>query len=149
MRDQFGIQEITIFNARQAVVATASSSMASSMAVAPSAEIMSQANKVNGVGFVEELQGTQDYRLKAVIPLVKEKSSGQGFGLSLQYQRELWYLQLIKRVPDEITKNTLAVQAAYSDYQEKSLGRTGLPCTSRLSAPVRSTTRGCSLTASS
>ena len=126
MRDQFGIQEITVFNARQAVVATASSSMASSMAVAPSAEIMSQANKVNGVGFIEELQGTQDYRLKAVIPLVKEKSSGQGFGLSLQYQRELWYLQLIKRVPDEITKNTLAVQAAYSDYQEKSLGRTGL-----------------------
>jgi nitrogen fixation/metabolism regulation signal transduction histidine kinase len=126
MRDQFGIQEITIFNARQAVVATASSSVASSMAVAPSAEIMSQANKVNGVGFIEELQGTQDYRLKAVIPLVKEKASGQGFGLSLQYQRELWYLQLIKRVPDEITKNTLAVQAAYSDYQEKSLGRTGL-----------------------
>jgi nitrogen fixation/metabolism regulation signal transduction histidine kinase len=127
MRDQFGIQEITIFNARQAVVATASSSVASSMAVAPTAEIMSQANKVNGVGFIEELQGSQDYRLKAVIPLVKEKSgSGQGFGLSLQYQRELWYLQLIKRVPDEITKNTLAVQAAYSDYQEKSLGRTGL-----------------------
>ena len=126
MRDQFGIQEITIFNARQAVVAIASSGMASTMAVAPSAEIMSQANKVNGVGFIEELQGTQDYRLKAVIPLVKEKSSGQGFGLSLQYQRELWYLQLIKRVPDEITKNTLAVQAAYSDYQEKSLGRTGL-----------------------
>jgi nitrogen fixation/metabolism regulation signal transduction histidine kinase len=126
MRDQFGIQEITVFNARQAVVATASSSVASSMAVAPSAEIMSQANKVNGVGFIEELQGTQDYRLKAVIPLVKEKTSSQGFGLSLQYQRELWYLQLIKRVPDEITKNTLAVQAAYSDYQEKSLGRTGL-----------------------
>ncbi|MDO9014966.1 MAG: ATP-binding protein [Polynucleobacter sp.] len=126
MRDQFGIQEITIFNARQAVVATASSGVTSSVAVAPSAEIMSQANKVNGVGFIEELQGTQDYRLKAVIPLVKEKSSGQGFGLSLQYQRELWYLQLIKRVPDEITKNTLAVQAAYSDYQEKSLGRTGL-----------------------
>mgnify|MGYP003393080714 CR=1 FL=1 len=126
MRDQFGIQEITIFNARQAVVATASSGVTSSVAVAPSAEIMSQANKVNGVGFIEELQGTQDYRLKAVIPLVKEKSSSQGFGLSLQYQRELWYLQLIKRVPDEITKNTLAVQAAYSDYQEKSLGRTGL-----------------------
>ena len=126
MRDQFGIQEITIFNARQAVVATASSGVTSSVAVAPSAEIMSQANKVNGVGFIEELQGTQDYRLKAVIPLVKEKSSGQGFGLSLQYQRELWYLQLIKKVPDEITKNTLAVQAAYSDYQEKSLGRTGL-----------------------
>jgi nitrogen fixation/metabolism regulation signal transduction histidine kinase len=126
MRDQFGLQEITIFNARQAVVATASSGVTSSVAVAPSAEIMSQANKVNGVGFIEELQGTQDYRLKAVIPLVKEKSSGQGFGLSLQYQRELWYLQLIKKVPDEITKNTLAVQAAYSDYQEKSLGRTGL-----------------------
>jgi nitrogen fixation/metabolism regulation signal transduction histidine kinase len=127
MRDQFGIQEITIFNARQTVVATASSGMASVAVAAPSTEIMSQANKVNGVSFVEELQGAQGYRLKAVLPLVKEKvGNSQGFGLSLQYQRELWYLQLIKRVPDEITNNTLAVQAAYSDYQEKALGRTGL-----------------------
>lgn len=127
MRDQFGIQEITIFNARQTVVATASSGMSSVAVVAPSAEIMSQANKVNGVSFVEELQGSQGYRLKAVLPLIKEKvGNSQGFGLSLQYQRELWYLQLIKPVPDEITKNTLAVQAAYSDYQEKALGRTGL-----------------------
>jgi nitrogen fixation/metabolism regulation signal transduction histidine kinase len=127
MRDQFGIQEITIFNARQTVVATASSGMSAAAVVAPSAEVMSQANKVNGVSFVEELQGNQGYRLKAVLPLVKEKvGNSPGFGLSLQYQRELWYLQLIKRVPDEITKNTLAVQAAYSDYQEKALGRTGL-----------------------
>jgi len=127
MRDQFGIQEITIFNARQVVVATATSSMAANAVVAPSAEVMNQANKVNGIGLIEELSGGQDYRLNVVIPLVKEKvGSSQGFGLSLQYQRELWYLQLIKRVPDEITKNTLAVQAAYSDYQEKSLGRTGL-----------------------
>lgn len=130
MRDQFGIQEITIFNGKQMVVATASSGVAPAIVVAPNQEMMSQANKVNGASFVEEPQGSQGaqaYRLKAVIPLIKEKVGGsQGFGLNLQYQRELWYLQLVKSVPDEITKNTLAVQAAYSDYQEKALGRTGL-----------------------
>jgi nitrogen fixation/metabolism regulation signal transduction histidine kinase len=127
MRDQFGIQEITIFNGKQMVVATASSGVAPAIVVAPNQEMMSQANKVNGASFVEEPQGSQGYRLRAVIPLIKEKVGGsQGFGLNLQYQRELWYLQLVKVVPDEITKNTLAVQAAYSDYQEKALGRTGL-----------------------
>ncbi len=130
LRDQFGIQEITIFNGRQIVVATAVSGEFKNPSPPPSQEVMSQASKLNGAGFIDEPQNTagpQEYRLRAVIPLVKERvSSARGFGLSLQYQKELWYLQLVKTVPEGITKNTMAVQAAYSDYQEKSLGRTGL-----------------------
>ena len=130
LRDQFGIQEITIFDGRQMVVATAASGALLAPSSPPSPEVMSQAAKVNGAGFIDEplnTAGPQQYRLRAVIPLAKERSlAGRGFGLNVQYQKELWYLQLVKLVPEGITKNTLAVQAAYSDYQEKSLGRTGL-----------------------
>lgn len=130
LRDQFGIQEVTVFDGRQMVVATAASGALVSPSSPPSPEVMSQASKVNGAGFIDEplnTAGPQEYRLRAVIPLSKERSlARRGFGLNVQYQKELWYLQLIKSVPEGITKNTLAVQAAYSDYQEKSLGRTGL-----------------------
>lgn len=130
MRDQFGIQEITIFNGRQMIVATAASGALEAHAAAPSPEIMSQASKVNGSAYIDEpnnTDGMQAYRLRAIVPLVKERSSNsRGFGLNLQYQKEFWYLQLIKPVPEAISKNTIAVQAAYTDYQEKSLGRSGL-----------------------
>ena len=130
LRDQFGLQEITIFNGQQAVVATAASGALDNPTSAPSADVMSQASKLKGAGFIDEPQTAgepQVYRLRAVIPLTNEFPSGaRGFGLSLQYQKELWYLQLVKFMPEGITKNTMAVQAAYSDYQEKSLGRAGL-----------------------
>jgi len=130
LRDQFGIQEITIFDGRQMVVATAASGALLAPSSPPNSEVMVQAAKVNGAGFIDEplnATGPQQYRLRAVIPLAKERSlASRGFGLNIQYQKELWYLQLIKSVPEGITKNTLAVQAAYSDYQEKSLGRSGL-----------------------
>ncbi|CAM3692214.1 sensor histidine kinase [Polynucleobacter brandtiae] len=131
MRDQFGIQEITIFNGRQAVVVTAVSDTVKQPAGAPSSEVIRQASSsASGTAFIDEPQlngGSPEYRLRVVIPLLKERTtSARGFGLNAQYQKEFWYLQLIKTVPEGITKNTLAVQAAYSDYQEKSLGRTGL-----------------------
>jgi len=130
MRDQFGIQEITIFNGRQMIVATAASGALEAHAAAPSPETMSQASKVNGSAYIDEpnsADGTQAYRLRAIVPLVKERAgNSHGFGLNMQYQKEFWYLQLIKTVPEAISKNTIAVQAAYTDYQEKSLGRSGL-----------------------
>jgi len=130
MRDQFGIQEITIFNGRQMIVATAASGALEAPSAAPSSETMSQASKVNGSAYIDEpnnSDGSQAYRLRAIVPLVKERlNSDHGFGLNLQHQKEFWYLQLIKTVPEGISKNTLAVQAAYTDYQEKSLGRSGL-----------------------
>lgn len=130
MRDQFGIQEITIFDSHQAVVATAASGALMKQSPSPSSEVMVQASKVGHVSLIDEplsATGSQEYLLRVVLPLVKEGSvSSRGFGLNTQYQKELWYLQLVKVVPESITKNSLAVQAAYSDYQEKSLGRSGL-----------------------
>jgi nitrogen fixation/metabolism regulation signal transduction histidine kinase len=130
MRDQFGIQEITIYDSHQTVVASASSGALLKQSPAPSSDMMNQASKVGGVKLIDEPSTTnesQQYQLRVILPMGKEgAASNRGFGFNTQYQKELWYLQLVKIVPEEITKNSLAVQAAYSDYQEKSLGRSGL-----------------------
>ena len=130
MRDQFGIQEITIFDGRQAVVATASFEMMSGPIIAPSLDVMRKAASSPGVSSIEEPQlseGPQTYRLRSVIAVDKERFRNSfRFGLSTQSPKDFWYLRLIKILPESVTKNTLAVQAAYSDYQEKALGRTGL-----------------------
>ena len=130
MRDQFGIQEITVFDSKQALISTAASGALVKQTPSPSQDIMVQASKVGHVSIIDEpssANGSQEYLLRVVLPLVKESSvSTRGFGLNTQYQKELWYLQLVKTVPEGISRNSLAVQAAYSDYQEKSLGRSGL-----------------------
>jgi nitrogen fixation/metabolism regulation signal transduction histidine kinase len=130
MRDQFGIQEITVFDSKQVLIATAASGALVKQTPSPSQDIMVQASKVGHVSMIDEpnsANGSQEYLLRVVLPLVKESStSTRGFGLNTQYQKELWYLQLVKTVPEGVSRNALAVQAAYSDYQEKSLGRSGL-----------------------
>ena len=130
MRDQFGIQEITIFDSHQVLIATAASGALVKQSPSPSQDIMVQASKVGHVSIIDEpnsANGSQEYLLRVVLPLVKESSvSTRGFGLNTQYQKELWYLQLVKTVPEGVSRNSLAVQAAYTDYQEKSLGRSGL-----------------------
>ena len=130
LRDQFGIQEITIFDSHQVLIATAASGALIKQSPSPGQEVMVQASKVGHVSIIDEpssASGSQEYLLRVVLPMAKEASiSTRGFGLNTQYQKELWYLQLVKTVPERITKNSLAVQAAYSDYQEKSLGRSGL-----------------------
>jgi nitrogen fixation/metabolism regulation signal transduction histidine kinase len=130
MRDQLGIQEITIFDGRQAVVATASFEMMPGPIVAPSLDVMRKAASSLGVSSIEEPQlseGPQTYRLRSVIAVDKERFRNSfRFGLSAQSPKDFWYLRLVKILPESVTKNTLAVQAAYSDYQEKALGRTGL-----------------------
>ena len=60
LRDQFGIQEITIFDGRQMVVATAASGALLAPSSPPSPDVMSQATKVNGAGFIDEPLNTTE-----------------------------------------------------------------------------------------
>ena len=55
-----------------------------------------------------------------------EDAAGRGFGLLGADPRETRYLQLVDPVPSVLARNADAVQSAYQEYQEKSLGRTGL-----------------------
>ena len=131
LRAQTNAQELAIFNSRQQLIAIAVSGNNIQETPPPSETLLAQANKLKGAGTIDErieLDGAQSYFLRAVVPISQGRavSAGSGFGLSPQRPREVWYLQLVKQVSPSITKNTLAIQSAYSDYQEKALGRTGL-----------------------
>ncbi|MCE7504869.1 ATP-binding protein [Polynucleobacter sp. IMCC30063] len=131
LRAQTNTQELAIFNTRQQLIAIAISGSNIQEAPPPSASLLAQANKLKGTGTIDERiegDGSQSYFLRAVVPISQGRvtSAAGNFGISPQGLREARYLQLVKQVPPSVTKNTLAIQTAYSDYQEKALGRTGL-----------------------
>jgi len=130
LRDQANVQELAIYNIRQQLIAIAVSGNNIQLAVPPTASLLAQANKLNSAGIIDERigeDGSQNYFLRALLPIGQGRTSpASSFGVSPQGPREAWYLQLVKQVSPVITKNTLAIQSAYSDYQEKALGRTGL-----------------------
>ncbi len=130
LRDQANVQELAIYNIRQQLIAIAVSGNNIQLAIPPTASLLAQANKLNSAGIIDERigeDGSQNYFLRALLPIGQGRTSpASSFGVSPQGPREAWYLQLVKQVSPVITKNTLAIQSAYSDYQEKALGRTGL-----------------------
>ncbi|MBJ7503836.1 MAG: HAMP domain-containing protein, partial [Polynucleobacter sp.] len=130
LRDQANVQELAIYNIRQQLIAIAVSGNNIQLAVPPTASLLAQVNKLNSAGIIDERigeDGSQNYFLRALLPIGQGRTSpASSFGVSPQGPREAWYLQLVKQVSPVITKNTLAIQSAYSDYQEKALGRTGL-----------------------
>ncbi len=130
LRDQANVQELAIYNIRQQLIAIAVSGNNIQLAVPPTASLLAQANKLNSAGIIDERigeDGSQNYFLRVLLPIGQGRTSpASSFGVSPQGPREAWYLQLVKQVSPVITKNTLAIQSAYSDYQEKALGRTGL-----------------------
>ncbi|MCX7244041.1 MAG: ATP-binding protein [Burkholderiales bacterium] len=130
LRDQANVKELAIYNIRQQLIAIAVSGNNIQLAVPPTASLLAQANKLNSAGIIDERigeDGSQNYFLRALLPIGQGRTSpASSFGVSPQGPREAWYLQLVKQVSPVITKNTLAIQSAYSDYQEKALGRTGL-----------------------
>ncbi len=130
LRDQANVQELAIYNIRQQLIAIAVSGNNIQLAIPPTASLLAQANKLNSAGIIDEWigeDGSQNYFLRVLLPIGQGRTSpASSFGVSPQGPREAWYLQLVKQVSPVITKNTLAIQSAYSDYQEKALGRTGL-----------------------
>ena len=130
LRDQANVQELAIYNIRQQLIAIAVSGNNIQLAIPPTASLLAQANKLNSASIIDERigeDGSQNYFLRVLLPIGQGRTSpASSFGVSPQGPREAWYLQLVKQVSPVITKNTLAIQSAYSDYQEKALGRTGL-----------------------
>jgi len=55
------------------------------------------------------------------VPIVRKKSLQSKSDVDDKY-----FLQLVRFIPTPLAKNIFAVESAYTEYQEKSLGRTGL-----------------------
>ncbi|QKM65596.1 histidine kinase [Polynucleobacter tropicus] len=122
IRNQFGIQEVSLFNMQRNLIFS-SELKSKKYLPAPSSEVISEAFKKKGITFLDqvEMDGRQrGYRVRAIIPVIRNKA------LLSKGAEDRYFLQLVRYIPMPLAKNIYAVESAYSEYQEKSLGRTGL-----------------------
>jgi len=127
IRNQFGIQEVSLFNMQRNLILT-SELKPQKYLPAPNAEVVAEAFKKKGLTFLDQIEiagGQQGYQVRAIVPIVRKKSglSKQGTNKDVE---DRYFLQLVRTIPAPLAKNIFAVESAYSEYQEKSLGRTGL-----------------------
>ncbi|MBU3560924.1 sensor histidine kinase [Polynucleobacter hallstattensis] len=121
-RSQFGIQEVSLFKIGRSLILT-SESRPNKYFPAPSPEVIADAFRKKGATFIDQIEvegGQRGYRVRAIVPIVRKK---QATGKDVD---DKYFLQLVRFIPDPLAKNIVAVESAYGDYQEKSLGRTGL-----------------------
>jgi len=121
-RNQFGIQEVSLFNFGRSLILT-SESRPNKYFPAPRPDVIADAFKKKGATFIDQIEvdgGQRGYRVRAIVPIVRKKQSS---GKDVE---DKYFLQLVRFIPAPLAKNIIAVESAYSDYQEKSLGRTGL-----------------------
>ena len=127
VRNQFGIQEVSLFNMQRNLILT-SEVRPKKYLPAPSADVISEAFKKKGVTFLDQIEmegGERGYRVRAVVPIVRKKLL-QSKLESGKVVDDQFFLQLVRYIPAPLAKNIYAVETAYTEYQEKSLGRSGL-----------------------
>ena len=127
IRNQFGIQEVSLFNLQRTLILS-TEPKPKGYFPAPSAEVVAEAFKKNGITFLDEIdieQGQHGYRVRAIVPITRQKAVPSKAGSSKTVE-DKYFLQLVRFIPAPLAKNIFAVESAYSEYQEKALGRLGL-----------------------
>ena len=127
IRNQFGIQEVSLFNIQRNLILT-SELKPQKYLPAPNAEVVAEAFKKKGLTFLDQIEiagGQQGYQVRAIVPIVRKKSGLSKQGTNKEVE-DRYFLQVVRTIPAPLAKNIFAVESAYSEYQEKSLGRTGL-----------------------
>jgi nitrogen fixation/metabolism regulation signal transduction histidine kinase len=127
IRNQFGIQEVSLFTMKRELIFS-SELKSKKYLPAPSPDIIAEAFKKKGLTSLDQIEmedGQRAYRVRAIVPIVRKKSIQNKLDASKDSE-DRYFLQLVRLIPSPLAKNIFAVESAYSDYQEKSLGRTGL-----------------------
>ena len=127
IRNQFGIQEVSLFNMQRNLILS-SEARPKKYLPAPSPDVISEAFKKKGSTFIDQIEmdgGQRGYRVRAIVPIVRKKHVSGKLDSGKEVE-DKYFLQLVRFIPGPLAKNIVAVESAYSDYQEKSLGRTGL-----------------------
>ena len=114
LREQAGVHTATVFSDGGRVLATASSDVSMLMPTLPRADQMHQARAGQRARFMStDEDGHID--MMVVVPVPAQNIAADPL-----------YLLLRQPVPDTLSRHANAVQAAYRDYQQLSLGRDGL-----------------------
>jgi nitrogen fixation/metabolism regulation signal transduction histidine kinase len=127
IRNQFGIQEVSLFNMQRNLILT-SELKPKNYLPAPSADVVAEAFKKKGLTFLDQIEmegGQRGYRVRAIVPIIRKKVSQSKSDANKEVS-DKYFLQLVRIIPAPLAKNIFAVESAYSEYQEKSLGRLGL-----------------------
>jgi nitrogen fixation/metabolism regulation signal transduction histidine kinase len=127
IRNQFGIQEVSLFSLQGNLILS-SEFKSKKFLPPPNAEIIADAFNKKGITFLDQIElegGQRGYRVRAIVPIVRKKTV-QGKASAGKVTEDKYFLQLMRFIPTPLSKNIFAVESAYSEYQEKSLGRTGL-----------------------
>ena len=122
IRNQFGIQEVSLFNMQRNLILS-SELKSKKYLPAPSPDLVAEAFKKKGITFLDQVEmngGQRGYRVRAIVPVIRKKA------MLSKDAEDRYFLQLVRFIPMPLAKNIYAVESAYSEYQEKSLGRTGL-----------------------
>jgi len=134
LRDQSQMQEATIVTGSGQVVASVGGRLGTLVPDLPTTAMMRQARMTRGYAAIESGPDFQDddddaakppqhaadnLRLRVVVQI---PASSDATAL----QSEPRYLQLLQAVPRPLAVNAEALRAAYSEYQERSVARSGL-----------------------
>ena len=147
LRDQSQTQEATIVSSSGQIVASVGGRIGTLVPELPTAAMLRQARMTRGFAAIEggfdfnenptskdasvandtsqrsdtdaQAHAGGDLRLRVVVAIPIANN-----GLSLQSESR--FLQLLQPVPAHLAANAEALRAAYSEYQERSLARTGL-----------------------
>ena len=120
--------EIAIVNGNGQVISTVGGAIGTLTPVLPSAQAMRQARISRGFAAVESDdsrpaggESDSDANLRLHVVVVIPAASR---GLSLQ--NDTRYLQILQPVPDYLATNAETLRIAYSEYQQRSVSRSGL-----------------------
>jgi nitrogen fixation/metabolism regulation signal transduction histidine kinase len=139
LRDQSQMQEATIITGGGRIVATVGGRLGALVPDLPSGAVLRQARLTRGFAAIEggfdfhdeqdgasstaaasgQNNNSEDLRLRVVVTIPDASNA-------LSLQAEPRYLQLLQPVPRHLAANAEALRAAYSEYQERSVARSGL-----------------------
>jgi nitrogen fixation/metabolism regulation signal transduction histidine kinase len=129
LRDQNMVHEAVILTAGSSVIASVGSPLATLVPEMPSAAMMHQARVSRAYAAIEgapeissggsSTAAGSGLRLRVVVAIPAKSNT-------LTLQDETRFLQLLSPVASQLATNAEALRAAYSEYQERSLARSGL-----------------------
>ena len=114
LREQAGVYELALFDQRGSVIAFSTASGAALLPEFPDSAILRQILLQKAYTGVESLPGRGLF-LRVLVPVNV-----------LRPGEDVWVLQALQPVPQQLSQDAELVQGVYQDYQELLLARTGL-----------------------
>ncbi len=114
LREQNGVQETALYNARGTLIAFSGNEAASLLTERPSSGILRQVRQQQPFAAIESISGKGLY-LRVIVPVNV-----------LTLSEDVRILQLMQPVPAQLAHDAGIVQEIYRDYQELILSRQGL-----------------------